>query len=58
MLLVTERCLSHPIKTTQKTPESTKDTMIGALLHGYSTPACSRANTSKMEAASEANAPR
>lgn len=53
-----DSCLSHPRKTSQKTPERTKDAMMGALFQGYSRPACSRAKTSRMEAAKEAKAPR
>jgi hypothetical protein len=46
------------MKTNQPTPERTNDAMIAAPFHGYSMPACSKANTSRMEAPSEVNAPR
>jgi hypothetical protein len=57
-LFVMESLRSQPKNTIQKIPDSAKDAMMPALLQGYSTPACSRANTRRMEAASEANAPR
>jgi hypothetical protein len=46
------------MKMIQPIPERTNGAMIGALLQGYSRPACSKAKTSKMEAAKETNAPR
>jgi hypothetical protein len=46
------------MKTTQPTPESTNDAMIAAPFHGYSVPACSKANTSRIEAPRDVNAPR
>lgn len=46
------------MNTIQNSPESTKHTMMGALLQGYSTPACSKAKTNSMEATREENAPR
>jgi hypothetical protein len=57
-LFLNESPLSQPTKTIQPRPESTNDAMTGALFQGYSTPACSRAKTRRMEAANEANAPR
>lgn len=53
-----ESALSQPTKMTQRIPDSTKDAMMGALSHGYSTPACSSAKTNRMEAARDVNAPR
>jgi hypothetical protein len=53
-----ESILSHPMKAIQKNPDKTKDAIMGALCHGYSTPACSRPKTNRMEAANEANAPK
>lgn len=57
-LFLREIALSHPMKATQSTPDKTNETTMGALFHGYSTPACSKAKTSTMEAASDVNAPR
>jgi hypothetical protein len=45
------------MNTIQNMPERTKHTMMGALFHGYSTPACSKAKTRSMEATREENAP-
>jgi hypothetical protein len=49
---------SHNMKMIQPRPERINVAMIGALFQGYSRPACSKAKTSKMEAARDRKAPR
>jgi hypothetical protein len=57
-LFVMESLRSQTMKTIQQVPDSTKEAMTPALFQGYSTPACSKAKTSRMEATSEVSAPK
>lgn len=53
-----ETYLSQTTNTTHNTPDKTNAAITGALSHGYATPACSNANTSRTDAAREDTAPR